>query len=149
MLLSRRYHKHTSIAFFISAAGPPPGEQGLPLTPTPSFSDYLVATWGSKSTYSFLMIVFSSLLLLALLPPGNKSVFLSSCSWAFSWWNQTTGKNEIIKWVVFYCRSLICSSLKVEGSFFYSLFIYIFTLLLLKHTECFMKLHVILMQGPG
>ena len=56
---------------------------------------------------------------------GNKSLFLSSSSWAFSWWNQATGKNEINKWVV-YCRSLICAALKVKVLFFFLQVIYIF-----------------------
>ena len=40
---------HISCKTTTRRAGPPP------LTPTPSFSDYLVATGGSQVTYSFLM----------------------------------------------------------------------------------------------
>ena len=62
--------------------------------------------------------------------PGNKSLFLSSSSWAFSWWNQTTGKNEINKWVVLLQISYLFI-FESEGSFFfYSLFIYIFIIII-------------------
>ena len=64
--------------------------------------------------------------------PGKKSLFLSSSSWAFSWWNQTTGKNEINKWVVLLQISYLCI-FESEGSFFFFLqFIYIFIIIIIK-----------------
>lgn len=75
MLLSRRYHNTPAHSVFYQLQDHHQESRASLSPPTPSFGDYLVATWGSKSTYSFLMIVFSSLLLLALLPLGTKASF--------------------------------------------------------------------------
>lgn len=111
-LLPGRYYNTPAMSFHISCktttrrAGPPL------LTPTPSFSDYLVATGGSQVTYSFLMIV-SSLLLLALLALVTRASFSLLPPGPSLAGIRPLGKRRQISGL-FYCRSLICAALKVK-----------------------------------